>query len=86
MHLAAGTSIERLSPPRGIRRYASESYMGKEFVTPESRKHVEKFWGVITRMILPNSQCETMTEERQVMILIRRIHRRFMHSKRPAAG
>jgi hypothetical protein len=42
---------------------------------------MSKFWGVIGRKILPLSQCETMIEERQVMIRVRRIHRRFMRSK-----
>jgi hypothetical protein len=34
MHLVAGTSIERVRSARGVRRYASKSYMGKEFVMP----------------------------------------------------
>jgi hypothetical protein len=55
--------------------------MGKEFVMPPGWEHVGKFWGVIGRKNLPLSKCETMIEDRQVMIRVRRIHRRFMRSK-----
>ena len=81
MHLVAGTSIERVRSARGVRRYASKSYMGKEFVMPPGWEHVGKFWGVIGRKNLPLSQCETIIEERQVLIRVHRIRRRFMRSK-----
>jgi len=75
--LAAGTSVERARSARGVRHYASKSNEGM----PQGREHVGKFWGAIGRKNLPLSQCETMTENRQVMIRVRRIVRRFMHSK-----
>ena len=81
MHLVAGTSIERVRSARGVRRYASKSYMGKEFVMPPGWEHVGKFWGVIGRKNLPLSRCETFIEERHVMIRVHRIRRRFMRSK-----
>ena len=81
MHLAAGTSIERVRSARGVRRYASKSYMGKECVMPPGWEHVGKFWGVIRRKSLPLSGCDTYEWPREAMIKIRRTVRRYLRSK-----
>jgi hypothetical protein len=80
-HLVGGASIERGRSVREVRRYASKSYMGKEFIMPEVWEYVGKFWGVIGRKNLLLSQCETMVEDRRVMILVRPTLRRFLRSK-----
>lgn len=64
----------------GVRR-ASKSYIGKEFVMPPGWERVGKSRGVIGQKNLPLSPFETMIEEREVIIRVRRIHRRFLRSK-----
>ena len=80
-HLAAGTSIERVRSARGVRRYASKNYMGKECVMPPGWEHVGRFWGVIGRKNLPLSDCNELIFPRAAMIKIRRVVRRYLHSK-----
>lgn len=80
-HRAAGTSIERVRSARGVRRYASKSYMGKELVLPAGWDRVGKFWGVIGRKHLPLSACKLIMAKKNSMIRVRRIVRRYLRSK-----
>lgn len=79
-HLAAGTSVERVRTARGVRRYASKSYMGKQCVMPPGWERVGKFWGVIGKKNLPLSDCKTLVLPKAAMIKIRRTVRRYMRS------
>lgn len=81
-HRFAGTRVERVRTARGVRRYASKSYMGKEFVMPPGWEYVGKFWGTIGRKNLPLSEFETIILTKAAMIKIRRIQRRYMQSIR----
>jgi hypothetical protein len=80
-HLVVGTSIERVRFARGVRRYASKSYMGKECVMPPGWECVGKFGGFVGRKELSVSACGTVIVTRQAMVKIKRTLRRFMRSK-----
>ncbi|MGC3988551.1 MAG: hypothetical protein QM796_02465 [Chthoniobacteraceae bacterium] len=77
-HIAAGVQVVRVKSHRGVMRYASKIYMGKEV---KDFVGVGRFWGVVARQKLPTSNIIKGDIPRPIAIWIRRFMRRSLRAR-----
>lgn len=76
--LNAGTSIESIKSWNGVAFYAAK-YLGKQCQTWDGG--AGRFWGVRNRKHMPFAKQEEVIVSVEVAVKIKRLVRRFMHSK-----
>jgi hypothetical protein len=80
-HLAAGVKVEAIRSQKGVMRYCSKRYMGKECALPDGWEKVGRFWGVVGRKNLPRSQVMEVKISRAAFTRVRRVARRWFASR-----